>query len=606
MKFRRFDSGQHPGKTPHPVSFDSRPTTEEGVAQVTDGSTKSLFISYARADVDTAQSIATRLGNFDHFSFVDDQLRAGQDWWEVILEHIRTCPIFVCIVSPSYTRSRACKAELSYAHALGKTIIPLKVRDVSMEDAPDILQKINVTDFVNPTERSFAELDTVLDEAKAAPDAPLPDPLPESPATPMADVAAAREMIGRASLTLEDQQQLVTQLGAQVQDEDDRPAAVALLEQLATHPDRREAIARDVSELLSRYRLAPTDAQSMKLMKSVVRALTNEQLTPIVGSGMTDWLVGSRKTLAQEWAHEYNYPLNLSQRDDLPQVAQYISVTEKDQIMRQDLARFYRQQLKEKFPDIVEGAIDGPRAFPLDDGIVKVWHAASDRMPAEPHKVLATLPCRIYINAEPTTLLSEALRTQLVKWPDGQMKPRAPREDFCRWNHDAVEEAPPSPFETEPDYVPSIEKPLVFHIFGTLQYPESIVITEDDYFDFIGAVAESPELIPIDLRAAVAESSLLLLGLGLQDWDVRVLLRALVNREIAESLGKNFKHVAADTDAGDGDGDGVVSVDGAKEYLREYFGEFRDPKISIFWASVEAFCEGLEHAWFEQTNGSQA
>jgi len=50
--------------------------------------------------------------------------------------------------------------------------------------------------------------------------------------------------------------------------------------------------------------------------------------------------------------------------------------------------------------------------------------------------------------------------------------------------------------------------------------------------------------------------------------------------------------------------DDVVSVDGAKAYLREYFGEFRHPKISIFWASVEAFCEGLDRAWYDHVNGN--
>ena len=277
-------------------------------------------------------------------------------------------------------------------------------------------------------------------------------------------------------------------------------------------------------------------------------------------------------------------------------------MTESEPIIREDLARFYRQQLKDKFPDIVDGPVEGPRAFGLDQGMVDVWKVASGLMPAEPHQVLATLPCRIYVNTEPTTLLTEALRAQPWQWPDGEIRNRRPREDFCRWNLQASEDMAESPFDTDPTYVPSIEEPLVFHIFGMLRYPESIVITEDDFFDFLGVVAESPELIPIDLHAAVAESSLLFLGFGLQDWDVRVLLRTLINREIAESLGRNFKHVAADIDTTDG----VVSVNGSeKNYLREYFGEFRHPKISIFWASVEAFCEGLDRAWHDQANGSE-
>ncbi len=564
------------------------------------GNEKTVFISYARADVETVQGFVQRLGAFSHFAFVDDQLEAGQDWWEVILENIRACRVFLCAVSPSSVRSRACKAELNYAHALGKKIVPIMVRKVRVEDAPDVLQQIHIEDFINPQFDDFAQLDTVLDEANELPHTPLPDPLPDPPDAPMADLSSARELVSQDDLSPADQLKLVAELGAVVLFDDDRPAAVGVLEQLSRHPRKTEAVGRAVTELLARYRFAPSDTNSMNLMKSVVRALVNEQCMPITGSGMTDWLVGSRKDLAQEWASEYSYPLNLSQRDDLPQVAQYISVTETNEIMREHLARFYRQQLKEKFPEIIDGPVEGPRAFDLDAGVVDVWRSAADRMPAEPHKVLATLPCKIYINAEPTALLTEALSAEKVRWPDGEVKHRKPRHDFCRWNREASDAAPESPFQADPSYIPSIEEPLVFHVFGTLQYPESLVITEDDFFDFLGAVAETPELIPTQLIAAVAESNLLFLGFGLQDWDVRVLLRALINREIAEDLGKRFKHVAADDDAAVAEV--VARVDDAKEYLGKYFGEFAQPKISVFWASVQAFCEGLESAWTEQAS----
>ena len=464
------------------------------------GQDQTVFVSYARADVDTAKAIAERLGDFDHGCFIDDQLRAGQDWWEVILANIRACPVLLSLVSPSSIRSRACKAELTYAHALGKRIVPLKIREFRMENAPEILQSINVRDFVNPDDRSYSQLDTILDDAEAALPAPLPDPLPDPPEAPRSEFPEARELLDREALSLLEQQQLVAEFRGRVQDEDDRPTVVALLEQLANHPNLMEAVAGDVTELLARYRFAPQDPQSMRLMKSVVRSLVNEQCTPILGWGLSDWLVGSRKELAQRWAHEYSYPLGLGRRDDLPQVAQYISVTESEPIMREDLARFYRQQLKDKFPDTVDGPVEGPRAFGLDQGMIDVWKEASGLMPAEPHQVLATLPCRIYVNTEPTTLLTEALRAQPWQSPDGEIRNRRPREDFCRWNLQASEDVAESPFHADPTYVPSIEEPLVFHIFGMLRYPESIVITEDDFFDFLGVVAESPELIPIDLR----------------------------------------------------------------------------------------------------------
>lgn len=79
---------------------------------------KKIFISYARADVATVQGIAERLRDFEHCAFIDDQLRAGDEWWEVILENIRACTVFLFFVSPGSVRSRACRAELGYAHGL--------------------------------------------------------------------------------------------------------------------------------------------------------------------------------------------------------------------------------------------------------------------------------------------------------------------------------------------------------------------------------------------------------------------------------------------------------------------------------------------------------
>ena len=49
--------------------------------------------------------------------------------------------------------------------------------------------------------------------------------------------------------------------------------------------------------------------------------------TPIVGSGLSETLFGSHRQLAQEWADKHGFPLAPHNRDDLPQVAQFMDVS---------------------------------------------------------------------------------------------------------------------------------------------------------------------------------------------------------------------------------------------------------------------------------------
>ncbi len=44
------------------------------------------------------------------------------------------------------------------------------------------------------------------------------------------------------------------------------------------------------------------------------------------------------------------------------------------------------------------------------------------------------------------------------------------------------------------------DTPLVFKIFGELSHPESIVLTEDDYFDFLIGATRNKNLIPTAVR----------------------------------------------------------------------------------------------------------
>ena len=88
---------------------------------------------------------------------------------------------------------------------------------------------------------------------------------------------------------------------------------------------------------------------------------------------------------------------------------------------------------------------------------------------------------------------------------------------------------------------------------------------------------------------------MLFLGFGLQDWDLRILLRGLINREAAPRKGQKPNHIAAEVDMRR---EGVTSPEGARDYIVTYYRD-NEPSIEIEWAAVDEFAADLARAWEE-------
>lgn len=89
------------------------------------------------------------------------------------------------------------------------------------------------------------------------------------------------------------------------------------------------------------------------------------------------------------------------------------------------------------------------------------------------------------------------------------------------------------------DAVGTAGKPLVYYLYGHVDVPRSMVISETDTLDFLSAVmAKSPDL-PGDLRSHLRDpnKSFLLLGFGISRWYLRILLHLLkVNQKETRSF----------------------------------------------------------------------
>jgi len=97
-----------------------------------------------------------------------------------------------------------------------------------------------------------------------------------------------------------------------------------------------------------------------------------------------------------------------------------------------------------------------------------------------PPAVLADLNLPIYITTNYDHFIEEALKS----------RGKEPISDFCRWSEDLIEyafenEVNSKLYDKDADYKPTPKNPLVFHLYGDIDHPSSIVLTKKDYDDFV-------------------------------------------------------------------------------------------------------------------------
>jgi hypothetical protein len=313
------------------------------------------------------------------------------------------------------------------------------------------------------------------------------------------------------------------------------------------------------------------DHQAFEKWPTLLRSLRKGQCTPILGSHMSETLLGSNQAIAQRWADTYHFPMAPHEREDLPQVAQYLSVNQDAQFPRDELIEYLRQELLARYGGELPAELG---SAPLSDLFAALGALRRAANPADPYKVLAELPCPIYITTNLSNMLAEALRAA----------GKDPQVELCRWNADI--ERLPSIYDDEPDYQSTEQRPLVYHLFGISDEPDSLVLTEDDYFDFLIYVSTNKDLIPIAVRQALADTALLFLGFRIDDWNFRVLYRSIVSQE-GGSRRRRYAHIAGQLLPEEGR---FLEPERARRYLESYF---QDADISIFWGSVDDFTKEL-------------
>jgi hypothetical protein len=325
------------------------------------------------------------------------------------------------------------------------------------------------------------------------------------------------------------------------------------------------------------------DDDGFQRWDAIVDSITAGTCTPLLGPGLVEAYVGTRRELARELADAYDFPLARHEREELPQVAQYVAVEHGKaladrrivSLMCEQVQARYREALTPEARDVVVRNEQAPRQARWHDELMRqAWRQRVASEPPEPHQALALMPFPLYLSTNVDALMGEALAPA-----------RPPVVELCRWNDATAAES--SVFDEDPKRAFEPGAPLVYHLFGKVDVQDSLVTTQDDYFDSLLATA-GRKLLPQAVRKALTNTSLLFIGFQIEDWNFRVLFRSVMNLEGSRAL-RGHPHVAVQIDP---DEQRFHNPRAARRYLARYFGT-AEVSISIYWGSAEDFAREL-------------
>jgi hypothetical protein len=303
--------------------------------------------------------------------------------------------------------------------------------------------------------------------------------------------------------------------------------------------------------------------------------LATRNVLPVLGPGLADSILGSRQDIARRWVERWQMPLMPHTRTDLAQVAQYLRVQNDIGMVRAQLLEHLEKEVQRRVSRAAEGDpfYDLPdNLASADDVIREVGKRQRQLDDRNIYSSLAQLDVNIYVTTAWTDLLQDALREA----------GREPTTRAFAWNElndpDAL-----AGYET-----PTVDKPLVYHLFGRLDNNErrTIVLTEDDYFGWYSAwLIRRNHEVPPDVRRALVQRSLLFLGFQLDQWDFRVVFHSIKSFE-GSGLMKENRHVGVQLSPDNQ----LIDPEAAQEYLESYFGT---DNVNIFWGKAKDFLAEL-------------
>jgi hypothetical protein len=280
--------------------------------------------------------------------------------------------------------------------------------------------------------------------------------------------------------------------------------------------------------------------------ETLVYKISRGQCTPFLGAGVSAPNVPVGSEFARRLAEKFGYPL--TDVWNLPRVTQFIVTTHDSQFAKGQVA------------DLIADCERRPPDF-------------SD--PGQPHRLLAELRLPLYLTTNYDGFMTLALQTLGVEVTT----------QICRWNYDT------RLLPAALDPAPTPDRPLVYHLHGAATNIASMLVTEDDYVDFLmEAQADLEQVVPPRIQNALTTTSLLFVGYSLSDWNFRVLMRSIMRRldksskrmNISVQLPPDDKSVAPDR------------REKAEAFLCDYLGT---EQVKVEWGDARQFLTELRERW---------
>lgn len=273
--------------------------------------------------------------------------------------------------------------------------------------------------------------------------------------------------------------------------------------------------------------------------------------TPFLGAAVNDGILPLGKEIAEDWAKEFDYPLD--SKSDLAKVAQYLAIMKGDSTKPKEM--------------VLEKLDKNQKPFDFND----------DR---EPLNVLAKLPLPVYITTNYDDLLFKAI----------EHHGRRPVFEVCNWNNSLS--VKPTYFKRGSKFSSSEQTPMIYHLHGHKSVVDSLVLTEDDYLDFLVNMSKDINgFLPARIQEAITGSEVVFIGYGLADVDFRVLFRGLLGN-LERALGR--MSVAVQLPYEDVDPKKIK----AEDYITRYIGNLKPPPpVRVYWSTAKKFSEDLWDRW---------
>jgi SIR2-like domain len=291
--------------------------------------------------------------------------------------------------------------------------------------------------------------------------------------------------------------------------------------------------------------------------------------------------------MTKDWADTIGYPMG--DDSNLPRVAQYYELEIKEALQAKTN---YLRFVANYFLDGIGAEAESPwrRKGNFSQLINEMDYPTFPQGMEDPLRSLAKLPFKIYITTSFYDFIEQALTAE----------DKEPQTEVCFWSRKTSDGKDENKLDLSKF---TDKKPLVYHLFGLEDFPDTMVLSEDDYMNFLISVVQDTDnkhpVVPLELRAALANWRLLLLGYRLRYWDFRVLFRFIQTYRDNAGLPRGMLIQLRPSSK--------PPKDNAESYEKrsvEYLSQYFDRKqFNVDWTSSEKFIQKLAQTWDKYRKG---